>query len=139
MSAYGRTSLAKLETCHIEIVDVCKLVIPHYDHTIIWGRRGETTQNEAFALGFSNVPWPESNHNAIRPGLSDAVDIAPWHSIKPHIRWNAELEFVYLAGHMMMAAAALGVKLRWGGDWDADRDLYDRNRPFDLGHFERTS
>jgi hypothetical protein len=38
---------------------------------------------------------------------------------------------------MMQAAAALGVKLRWGGNWDMDDDLYDRNKPFDLGHFER--
>jgi hypothetical protein len=70
------------------------------------------------------------------PELSRAVDIAPWFSVKPHIRWDHEREFVYLAGHMMMAAAALGVDLRWGGDWDSDQDLYDSNKPFDLGHFE---
>lgn len=137
MSHFGRASLAKLETCHVELVDVCKMVIPHYDFTIIWGRRGEVSQNEAFATGFSTKPWPQSNHNVIRPGLSEAVDIAPWHSAGLHIRWKNELEFVQLSGYMMMAAAALGVKLRWGGDWDQDHDLYDRNKPFDLGHFER--
>jgi hypothetical protein len=138
MSHFGKASLVKLEGCHVELVDVCKLVVPHYDHTIIWGRRGEVAQNEAFATGFSTKPWPESNHNAIPPALSEAVDIAPYHTDRPHIRWDAEREFVFLAGHMMMAAAALGVSLIWGGNWRGNQDLYDRNKPFDLGHFERS-
>lgn len=137
MSHYGSASLNKLETCHEEIVAVCMAVIPVYDHTIIWGTRGKAAQNEAFNTGFSNKPWPESKHNAMPPGLSDAVDIAPWFATKPHIRWDHEFEFIYLAGHMRQAAYALGVKLVWGGDWDDDRDLYDKNKPFDLGHFER--
>ena len=137
MSAYGTTSLGRLKTCHPEIVQVCFAVIPHHDHTIIWGARGEVEQNKAFFDGYSNKPWPKSKHNAELPEFSDAVDIAPWHTATPHIRWESEREFIYLAGHMMQAAAALGIKLRWGGDWDADHDLYDINKPFDLGHFER--
>jgi len=137
MASYGRRSLEKLSTCHEEIQVVCHEVIKVNDHTIIWGARGEEAQNRAFEGGFSTKRWPESKHNAVPPGLSDAIDIAPWHTIKPHIRWDATNEFIYLAGHMMQAAAALGVKLRWGGDWDQDRDLYDINKPFDLGHFER--
>jgi len=137
VSHYGQASVAKLMTCHAEIVVVCNTVIPYYDHTIVWGRRGKAAQNEAFALGFSNARWLESPHNAEPPALSEAVDIAPWHVVKPHIRWKADREFILLAGHMMQAAAALGIKLRWGGDWDRDHDLYDLNRPFDLGHFER--
>ena len=67
---------------------------------------------------------------------SRAVDIAPWNPVPPHIRWNNEREFVFLAGRMVQAARSIGVKLRWGGDWDMDNDLYDLNKPFDLGHFE---
>jgi len=137
MASYGKASLAKLETCHKEIQAVCFEVIPVFDHTIIWGARGEAEQTRAFEEGFSTKPWPESKHNAVPPGLSDAVDIAPWHTTKPHIRWDATNEFIYLAGHMMQTAAMLGIQLRWGGDWDRDHDLYDINKPFDLGHFER--
>jgi len=137
MSKFGSTSLNKLETCHDEIVQVCFEVIPVYDFTVLWGARGEVAQNQAFDLGHSLVRWPNSKHNVEPPNLSDAIDIAPWHVTAPHIRWDSEREFVYLAGHVMQAAAALGVKLRWGGDWDSDHDLYDRNKPFDLGHFER--
>ena len=139
MSKYGSASLEKLETCHEELVAVCSNVIPFFDNTVIWGARGEAAQNQAFDLGHSLVRWPNSKHNVAPDGLSDAIDLAPWHAARPHIRWTAELEFIYLAGHMMQAAAAIGVNLRWGGDWDSDRDLYDRNRPFDLGHFERVA
>jgi hypothetical protein len=137
VSSFGEQSLARLGTCHQELQEVCFAVIPFYDFTIIWGRRGEQAQNLAYSDGYSTKPWPESNHNAIAPLLSDAVDIAPWHEKLPHIRWNAEREFVQLSGYILQAAAALGIELTWGGDWDSDRDLYDRNLPFDLGHFER--
>jgi len=137
MPSFGTASLGRIETCHPEIQEVCFEVIPVYDFTVIWGRRGEGPQDEAFANGFSNVPWPESKHNAIEPLLSDAIDIAPWFTARPHIRWDHEREFIQLSGYILMAAAALGVELTWGGDWDSDRDLYDRNLPFDLGHFER--
>lgn len=139
MSRYSQSSQNKLVTCHEELVEVCFTVIPNYDHTIICGLRLKEAQNEAFANGYSMKQWPDSEHNSEDPEeLSNAVDIAPYHAIAPHIRWEAEREFIYLAGHMMQAAAALGVELIWGGDWDADRDLYDRNLPFDLGHFERS-
>ena len=139
MSSFGQRSLIKLDTCHEEIQLVCKCVIQHYDFTVIWGARGEDAQNEAYLNGYSSVPWPESKHNAVFPGKSDAVDIAPWFQDKPHVRWNHEREFVHLAGYMMQAAAELGISMRWGGDWDQDQDLYDKNIPFDLGHFERMS
>jgi hypothetical protein len=139
MASFGTRSLERLRTCHTEIQEVCFEVIPVYDFTVIWGRRGEEPQNEAFAQGFSTKPWPESKHNALEPLLSDAIDIAPWHTTRPHIRWGNEREFVYLAGHIMQAAATLGIELIWGGNWDQDQDLYDLNKPFDLGHFERVN
>jgi peptidoglycan L-alanyl-D-glutamate endopeptidase CwlK len=137
MSSFGERSLSRLTTCHAELQEVCFEVIPFYNFTIIWGRRGEQAQNLAYSDGYSTKPWPESNHNAIAPLLSEAVDIAPWFAERPHIRWDHELEFVQLSGYILQAAASLGVELRYGGDWDSDRDLYDFNKPFDLGHFER--
>jgi peptidoglycan L-alanyl-D-glutamate endopeptidase CwlK len=137
MTSFGERSLSRLATCHTEIQEVCFEVIPVYDFTIICGRRGEQAQNSAFANGYSNVSWPESRHNAIPPGLSEAIDIAPWFAKRPHIRWDHEREFIQLSGYILQAAFTLGVELRWGGDWDSDRDLYDINKPFDLGHFER--
>ena len=137
MPSFGTQSTARLSTVDEGLRDVCYRVIPVLDFTVIWGMRGEDAQNRCYREGTSTKPWPESLHNAVLPSLSMAVDIAPWFSERPHIRWNHEREFVKLAGHMMQAAHELGVELRWGGDWDQDQDLYDRNVPFDLGHFER--
>lgn len=137
MFNFGSRSMSRLITCHSDIQIVCHAVISHSDFTVICGRRGEEAQNEAFDTGHSRVQWPNSKHNAIEPDLSEAVDIAPWHSDMPHIRWGNEREFVSLAGRMLQAAEAIGIRLRWGGDWDMDQDLYDINKPFDLGHFER--
>lgn len=136
MPAFGKKSRARLDTCHRDIVNVLEDVIPHYDFTVIWGRRGEQEQNEAYRLGNSTKKWPNSKHNTKPFELSRAVDIAPWHVDRPHIRWNAEREFIQLSGYILQAAAELDVLMRFGGDWDMDQDLYDVNKPFDLGHFE---
>ncbi len=125
-----------LETVKHPLVLVCNRAIQSIDFAVLCGRRLEDAQEEAYRTGMSLAHWPDSAHNAIPPELSKAVDIAPWHMIRPHIRWEAEREFVKLAGHMAQAAHDLGIRLRWGGDWDQDDDLYDRNVPFDLGHFE---
>jgi hypothetical protein len=139
LSSFGQRSLGRLDTCPQELKEVCFEVVPVYNCTVICGARGEREQTEAYENGYSNAPWPQSKHNAVFPGKSNAIDIAPWFPDKPHIRWNHEREFVYLAGHIMQAAQTLGIELRWGGDWDQDKDLFDRNLPFDLGHFERVN
>ena len=139
MPVFGARSLSKLESVDPGLVMVLYRVIEYSDFTIICGARDEAAQEEAYRTGHSRARWPESKHNAIPPGLSTAVDVAPWHSAAPHIRWDALREFDCLAGRIMQAASELDVPMRWGGDWDRDQDLYDRNIPFDLGHFERVT
>ncbi len=145
MPSFGTRSLDRLETCVPEIQTVCHEVIEVYDFTVIVGLRGKAAQEEAFNTGHSNAHWPESRHNVEDPdnpgkedpnGVSQAIDIAPWFHTKPHIRWDHEREFIQLSGYMLQSAASFGIEMRWGGDWDSDHDLYDRNRPFDLGHYE---
>ena len=133
MPMFGSRSRSRLLTCDPRIQLICNVVIDTYDFTIIWGFRGKEDQNDCFDRGTSTKMFPNSKHN-IAPSI--AVDIAPWHDRKPHIRWNNNLEFVQLSGRFLQAADALKVKIRWGGDWDMDSDLYDFNKPFDLGHFE---
>ncbi len=48
--------------------------------------------------------------------------------------WNL-CRFYYFAGFVMGTAAAMGVRLRWGGDWDGDTELDDQKFR-DLVHFE---
>ncbi len=59
-----------------------------------------------------------------------AVDIAPY-----PIDWKDHKRFYYLAGIVKGVASQMGIKVRWGGDWDSDNDLNDQSF-MDLGHFE---
>jgi len=134
MAEFGYRSKSRLATCHQDIIDLCLNVIDNYDFTVIWGYRSEREQNDCYDRGTSFKQFPLSKHNK-NPSI--AVDVAPWHAASPHhIRWNNEREFIFLAGRFMQAADSMEIQIRWGGDWDMDDDLYDRNVPFDLGHFE---
>jgi len=49
--------------------------------------------------------------------------------------WQDKQRFSVLAGLMYAAAAVVGVKIRWGGDWDSDGNNADSNFN-DLPHYE---
>lgn len=127
MPKFSQRSKDKLETCCPEIRMVMKEVIKHWDCTILEGHRDEETQNEYFRTGRSKVQFPNSKHNKIP---SDAIDVVPY-----PIDWEDIERFRAFGGFVLGVAAALGVKLRWGGDWDGDKSFKDQNFN-DLPHFE---
>lgn len=89
-------------------------------------------------MGASHVERPEDSKHVVGPGIretSHAVDIAPWHSSRPYIRWNDKRAFAVLWGVVLASAHAENVRLRWGGDWDMDRSYVDQGF-MDLGHIE---
>ncbi len=102
-------------------------VIKHYDCTIICGHRTKEQQEKAYKDGNSKVQFPHGRHNK-KP--SNAVDVAPY-----PIDWNDRDRFHLFAGFVLGIAASMGKTLRWGGDWDMDKDLKD-NKFDDLVHFE---
>lgn len=134
MPHFGIDSKTRLYTIDDELQAVLNRSILHFNFKIIWGYRGEVAQTEAYLTGRSTKQWPDSKHNRNRLGEvrapSMAVDIAPW-----PIDWMDVERFYYLAGWVMCDAAALGIALRWGGDWDRDTEVQDQSF-FDLGHFE---
>ncbi len=142
MPAFGRRSQHQLRTCIPELQAVFERVVLTYDCSILTGHRGETAQNGAFDDGLSKVRWPDGEHNEYP---SKAVDAAPY-----PIAWggplivqgelskanlNAILRFHHFAGFVQAIAESMGTPLRWGGDWDSDRDLADQTFN-DLIHFE---
>jgi peptidoglycan L-alanyl-D-glutamate endopeptidase CwlK len=131
MPAFGRRSLAQLATCHHDLRLIFGEVVKDVDCTIMEGHRGQVAQDAAFDRGASKLRWPEGKHNAL-PSM--AVDAAPY-PIDLSDRPAAIRRACYFAGYVMATAAALGVPLRWGGDWDSDWDLSDQTF-FDLVHFE---
>ena len=105
--------------------------IKYFDFTVVEGHRGKAAQDAAYAKGFSQVRWPNGNHNA-KP--SRAADIAPY-----PIDWSnkeaAHLRFAFLMGVVLVCAKQLGVKVRFGMDWN--RNLDPRDESFlDLPHVE---
>ncbi len=132
MPSFGQRSRNRIATLRNELRAVLEESIEFTDFTVICGHRNEEAQTLAFDSGYSTVKWPHSKHNS---KISRAVDIAPWHRDKPHIRWKEEREFIFLAGVVMGIAFRMDVRLRWGGDWDGDFDQSDQTF-MDIGHFE---
>ena len=121
MSAYGKTSLGRLSTCHPVLqvlmhraMDACP---PGLDWMIVCGHRGKVEQEAAFDSGASKVRYPKSKHNQL-PSM--AVDVAPW--VRGSISWFAP-DFKPIALHIKATWETLteadrgGHTLSWGGDW----------------------
>ena len=59
-----------------------------------------------------------------------AVDVTPYPVV-----WDDRERQTLFAGYVLATAKAMGVSLRWGGDWDSDTEVRD-NGFDDLVHFE---
>ena len=127
MPRFSKKSLSKLETCDKRIQDLFLRVVKKFDCTIIEGHRSKNRQNKLFDEGKSKLKYPKGKHNAIP---SKAVDVAPY-----PIDWNDRERFTYFAGYVLGIAYEMGLKIRWGGDWDMDTQVKDNNFD-DLPHFE---
>ena len=127
MYRFGRVSKLKLSTCDERLQAVCEKALSYgvMDLTIIEGYRSQERQLELYHEGRTKIKkgW----HNS-KP--SRAVDIAPY-----PVDWNNTYKFYIMAGLMFAAASELGVKLRYGGDWDGDFTNTDQTF-HDLPHFE---
>jgi len=127
MPRFSTKSRSKLHTCDERLVDLFNEVVKGFDCTIIEGHRGKKAQNEAFNKGNSKVKFPNGKHNQ---SPSVAVDVAPY-----PIDWSDRDRFHYFSGYVLGIASQMGLKIRWGGDWDMDTKTKD-NKFDDLVHFE---
>jgi len=127
VNRYSAKSTKLLSQCDPRLQLVFNYVVNVSDCTIITGHRDQETQDELFRQGKSQVEWPNSKHNA-SPSL--AVDAAAY-----PIDWNDRERATLFAGVVLGVADVLGVKLRWGGDWDRDWQVKDNNFD-DMWHFE---
>lgn len=124
---YSKTSQQRLNECHPLLQKVFNRVIQITDCTIITGHRDKPTQNEMYRTGKSQLQWPDGKHN-IMP--SEAIDAAPY-----PIDWKDRERATLFAGLVIGIAEEMGIKLRWGSDWNRDWQVKDNNFD-DLWHFE---
>ena len=127
MPRFSERSAGRLKECDTRLQRVFERVVETIDCTIITGHRDEAEQNEMFRTGKSQIQWPASKHNSLP---SQAVDAAPY-----PIDWKDRERATLFAGFVMGIAAQMGIKLRWGGDWNRDWQVNDNNFD-DLWHFE---
>mgnify|MGYP001385441952 CR=1 FL=1 len=139
MPRYGDRSLRVLETLHPDLQLIFKTVLATgFDHTLICGHRPQKEQDEAFALGRSKVRFPNSKHNST-PSM--AVDAMPWFRTAPNIDWSHSASIYHLAGVVRGVATGLYQQgkishlVRWGGDWDGDFDVREKQWD-DSPHYE---
>ena len=127
MPKFGKTSREKLSTCHEDLQKVFNEVIKHVDCSVIEGHRNSARQNLLYAEGKTKVEYPNGRHNA---SPSRAADVVPY-----PVDWSDRERFHLFAGFVIGIAQSMGVKLRWGGDWNMNFEV-DDNKFDDFPHFE---
>jgi len=134
----SKRSLGNLEGVHPSLVAVVKraIEITKQDFVVIEGVRTQARQDELWAQGRTKpgpiVTWTKdaSSHGIGADGYGHAVDIAPY-----PVDWNDTKKFDAIALAMFSAASEIGVRLRWGADWDMDGIPRERGES-DSPHFE---
>lgn len=133
MPQFSKSSINLLNTCHPDLQKLFNQVIKDYDCVVICGSRSDYDQKKAFDEGKSKIDGVKikSKHQVSKQNpFSRAIDIAP-----SPLDWNDKQRFYHFAGYVEGIADMLGIKIRWGGDWDSDKDFKD-NKFNDLVHFE---
>lgn len=131
MPKFGDASEKQLGTCHPDLQRLFRRVVEHWDCTVIEGKRSEARQRINVATGASKTM--QSKHVYPLDGPSLAADVAPY-----PIKWKDRERFFAFAGFVIGTAREMGIKIRWGGDWDSDRDFAEETFD-DLPHFELVS
>ena len=128
------TEQERLNSCDERLQKVVKKVIETWNIAVIYGYRNKAEQDKAFASGKSKLKFPASKHNTFP---SSAIDMLPVEVVnnRETIDWKDRERMHYFAGFVIATAEAMGVALRWGGDWDGDTEVKD-NGFDDLAHFE---
>ena len=127
MPKFGKKSLEKLSTCDKRLQLVFNEVIKTVDCSVLEGHRGKARQNALYVEKKTKLKFPKGRHNA---NPSRAVDVVPY-----PIDWEDRERFHLFAGFVIGTATQLGVKLRWGGDWNINW-FVDDNKFDDFPHFE---
>lgn len=124
----GKRSITNLRGVWPELVAVVRRAIElsPVDFTVIEGVRTEERQRQLVRNGASQTL--NSRHLT-----GHAVDCAPL--VNGAIPWNDKTQFKAVSDAMFAAAKELGVKIRWGGDWN-ENGRSDDERFYDGPHFE---
>jgi len=125
--ALSASSLGKLKSCHPDLRRIADKLAARLEFIVVCGHRSEADQAAAVKNKTSKLHWPQSKHNMFP---SRAFDLA-----RHPLDWTDIDGFKSLGAEVKKVADELGIKVRWGGDWDMDGDTSDQ-RFNDYPHFE---
>ena len=138
MPKFGKTSTARLATCHPDLQLIFNEVGKTVDCSIFCGYRTKEAQEAAFDKGLSQIHFPNSKHNRF-PSM--AVDAGPYFPELKNTDWADAMAFASFHGYVkrvtdeLLKVKAITHSIRWGGDWDSDGRTSDETFR-DLPHFE---
>lgn len=137
MFTLSKKSMDKLKGVHPDMVKVVERAIQltKQDFMVLEGVRTPERQKELFAQGRTKpgpkVTWTlTSNHFKQKDGYGHAVDLVPF-----PVDWNDLKKFDAMSQAMFAAAKELGIKIRWGKDWDMDGKSGEKGES-DSPHYE---
>ena len=133
----GKRSLENLRGVEPRLISVVlrAITLTKQDFSVTCGIRSREEQRKLYAQGRTApgpiVTWTlNSRHFPDADGYGRAVDLAPY-----PVDWDDLSKFDEIARAMFQAAKDLGVKIRWGADWDQDGKPRERGES-DSPHFE---
>lgn len=132
MPTFSKISKDRLSSCHPDLIRLFTEIIKYFDCTVICGFRNQKDQDAAYAAGKSEKKWPHGKHNST-PSM--AVDVAPYNVPGEVVDWNDIARFYYFGGFVLGIAKMMGIKVRYGGDFNMNTRVKDEKFK-DLPHFE---
>lgn len=135
--SFGPKSRERMKGLHPDLVAVLNraIQITTQDFAITCGVRTLTEQAALYAQGRTKpgpiVTWTmNSRHIPGVDGFGYAVDLVP-----SPVDWKDPAKFDAINDAMEIAAAELGIPIRWGADWDQDGNYRERGET-DSPHWE---
>ena len=128
MFKFGTRSRRRLGTVDKSLQLLMNVAIRRgiFDLSVLEGLRTKERQQFLVATGASKTL--NSKHLT-----GHAVDIGIWKAGR--VDYKDKKAYYVLAGQIYLLAAELGIKARWGGNWDSDQDMNDQSFN-DLVHWE---
>ena len=125
MPRFSQKSQERLASCDPNLQKLFNEAIKYFNCIILEGHR--SNERQTLLLSQGKTKTAQSKH------LSDpsrAVDAAPYPYNDKDIRRH-----YFFGGFISGLAKTMGIKIRWGGDWDQDTEVNDQTFN-DLVHFE---